>query len=153
MCKSSLALPTLSLFWSWGKGLAQSHRAICSENHPEVRENHTMNFINEHVSSNFYSRQLFFNTPYKYLSSKNQLARIKVAGHVFINEIHRVVFPHFRVILRTDRPMAVPDQLPKKGKGRQRETSAKVGVVVITMQYGRTTSKLLATVLHILLCY
>ena len=65
-----------------------------------------MNFINEHVSSNFYSRQLFFNTPYL-TNSKNQLARINVAGHVFINEIHRVVFPHFRVILRTDRPMAL----------------------------------------------
>ena len=43
----------------------RSHRAICSENHPEARENHTMNFINEHVSSNFYSSQLFSNTPYK----------------------------------------------------------------------------------------
>ena len=60
MATNSLALPTLSLFWSWGKGLAQSHRPICSENHPEVRESHTMNFINEHVSSNFYSRQLVF---------------------------------------------------------------------------------------------
>ena len=73
-----------------------------------------MNFINEHVSSNFYSRQLFFNT------SQNQLARIKVAGHVFINEIHSVVFPRFRVILRTDRPMALCQTLspaPKKGKG------------------------------------
>ena len=76
-----------------------------------------MNFINEHVSSNFYSRQLFFNTP---ANSQNQLARIKVAGHVFINEIHSVVFPRFRVILRTDCPMAlcqhiiVPDPLKKR---------------------------------------
>ena len=60
-----------------------------------------MNFINEHVSSNFYSRQLILAV------CKEELARIKVAGHVFINEIHSVVFPHFRVILRTDRPMAL----------------------------------------------
>ena len=118
----SLALPTLSLFWSWGKGLAQSHRPICSENHPEVRENHTMNFINERVQQ-FLFAPTIFQAPLT--NSKNQLARINVAGHVFINEIHRVVFPHFRVILRTDRPMALCQTLspaPKKGKGRQRET-------------------------------
>ena len=69
-------------------------------------------------------RANYFSTPLT--NSKNQLARINVAGHVFINEIHRVVFPHFRVILRTDRPMALCQTLspaPKKGKGRQRETT------------------------------
>ena len=63
-------------------------------------------------------RANYFSTPLT--NSKNQLAGIKVAGHVFINEIHRVVFPHFRVILRTDRPMALCQTLspaPKKGKG------------------------------------
>ena len=68
-------------------------------------------------------RANYFSTPLT--NSKNQLARINIAGHVFINEIHRVVFPHFRVILRTDLPMALCQTLspaPKKGKGRQRET-------------------------------
>ena len=82
-----------------------------------MRENHTMNFINEHVSI---FQRIFFNTPCLTITNgQNQLARTKVAGHVFINEIHSVVFPHFRVILRTDRPMALCQTLspaPKKGE-------------------------------------
>ena len=48
----------------FGAGERVWHRAI-GRSVLEARENHTMNFISEHMSSNFYSRQLFSNTPYK----------------------------------------------------------------------------------------
>ena len=54
---------------------------------------------------------------------------------------------HFRPVAayRAGTAMAVPHLW-----GTWTRECAKVGVVVITMQYGRTTSKLLATVLHFL---
>ena len=93
-------------------------------------------------------RANYFSTPLT--NSKNQLARINVAGHVFINEIHRVVFPHFRVILRTDRPMALCQTLspaPKKGKGRQRETTIIrcAGQLVMVVRLDRARSLNLAS--------
>ena len=68
----SLAFP---LFGVGRKGLAQSHRAFCSWIHPEVRENHAMNFIKKHVSSNYYFCQLLFNRPYKQLDSHKSSCR------------------------------------------------------------------------------
>ena len=77
-----------------------------------------MNFINEHMSSNFYSRQLVLGDSWRI----DNIKRIKVAGHVFINEIHSVVLGDSQNRLPYG---SVPDPFPSSKK-RERVGNARL---------------------------